>query len=440
MRFKSVGSTSFLVSIILSAGVFAQQPEPKSVTGPASGTLNVILANKNGFVIAADSRMSNVVPFDCAATGKLQLYCDNSQKLFRTTPRSALVIAGFAADTGPSPLDLAIAPFLLKKFGAHGLATDDHAEFVPERIKSDLSEALRNVSALQYPFDPKHFEPESLSVVFARIDANSRVILRQFLYVETLQLSSPLQVYVPDFKLTDNKDLTVTKFVSFPIGLPYVAQAILDGFWKSTDLDILSYYQKKRDNQLDGMSLTEMRKLAAAILRETKSHIDKVGGEDQIAVFPASGVGIEFSLPKNLPANTQSIPSVLSFVGLNCSTTPCDGLVSFSTDPERLQGTYNKFFLASQFVNIPIALEDNIFIGNKFDGVTFIWDVGKPVMRQNQVSNCTLEILQKSPVPNIPELQVCRVVRKEVLDYLPDMVGARAVSHLGEGVMIMPRP
>jgi 20S proteasome alpha/beta subunit len=435
-------TTLFLLTLVVTQGsAFAQKAEPNSVPIRASGTLNIILANKNGFVIAADSRMSSDKPFQCASTGRLQLYCDNSQKLFRTSPHSVLVIAGFAVDRGPSPLDLAIAPFLLKKFGPNGLATDDQAEFAPERIKDYLSEALRNVSALHYPFDPEHFEPQRLFVTFARIDRNSRTVLRRFVYTERLKMLAPLNVNVPEFDVQDSGEVLVTTFFQNPfVGLPYVAQAIFDGYWKSTDPDILNYYKKKEHGQLESMSLTEMRKLAAAMLRETRNRVDRVGGGDQVAVFPASGSDADFTLPRLLPTAAQSVPSVLSFAGLNCSTTPCNGPISFSTDPERLQGTYNKFFLASQFVNIPIALEDNIFIGNKFDGVTFIWSGGKPFMRQNQISNCTIEVRPATPLPNTLGLQACRVLTKPVLDYSLDMVGAKAIFHLGQGVMIQPTP
>ena len=47
-----------------------------------TGTLNVVLANRNGVVIAADSRRSSDQLFDC--NGNQQKFCDDSQKLFET--------------------------------------------------------------------------------------------------------------------------------------------------------------------------------------------------------------------------------------------------------------------------------------------------------------------------------------------------------------------
>ena len=292
-----------LCVVLLLVSKIAPAQETKSDGSPAtlSGTVNLILANRNGFVIAADSRKSADRKFECA--GNMQLYCDDSQKLFRTTPKSALVIAGFAVDGQNSPLNLAIASVLLKQFGPHGLANDDQAQFVPDQIKYKLLQALRDVSALHYPFDPQHFDPQRLIVTFARIDRSSRPVLRRLIYTETLKVSPPLQVYVPEFEIKDSGEVPVTKFFPDALGLPYVAQAILDGFWKSSDPNILNYYKKKKLNDLDSMPLVEMRKLAAATLRETGRYITRVGGEDQIGMFPAEETAVDFTLPKNLPTD-----------------------------------------------------------------------------------------------------------------------------------------
>jgi hypothetical protein len=432
-----------LVFILPGQPTWSRQVAKKSESSVTSGTLNLLLANKNGFVIAADSRASSEVPFLCPDTPQLQLHCDNSQKLFRTTPNSAVVIAGFAVGGRNSPLDLAIASVLLKQFGPHGLPNDDRAKFIPDQIKNMLSQALRNVAALQFPFDPQHFDPQILDVTFARIDKNSGPAARVLVFKETLKISAPLQVYVPEFEIIqDTGEVPVNNFVSVPFGLPYVAQAILAGYWKSTDPVILDYYQKKKNGQLDSMPLVEMRKLTVAILHETGRYVTGVGGEDQIGVFPAAGAGAEeFTLPKNLPSDTQTIPHVLGSVGLDCSATgPCIGAVSFTIDPAQPKGPYRNFYLASRFRGLPIALEDNIFVGNNFDGVTFLYHGGNPYLLHNAITNCTLEVPQAMPVPNIPDLQVCQIVKKAVVGYSLDTVGATRVYELGPGIIVQPHP
>jgi hypothetical protein len=108
--------TGLVVALAMSYVISMPDPAPAQMQGfevsPAfaSGTLNIVLANKNGIVIAADSRMSSSAPFSCG--NAMQLYCDNSQKLFRTGERSAIVIAGFAVGRRNSPLDLTLASVL----------------------------------------------------------------------------------------------------------------------------------------------------------------------------------------------------------------------------------------------------------------------------------------------------------------------------------------
>jgi hypothetical protein len=449
-RLTRFATVVLLTLVLTQCFAMAQQPESNAGVFRTSGTLNIIFANKNGFVIAADSRGSSKVAFLCPDTHIKQLYCDNSQKLFRTTPNSVLVIAGFAVDRRGTALDLAIASVLLKQFGSRGWPNDDGAQFVPDLVKSNLSEALQNVSALDFPFNPEHFDPQRLVVTFARIDKSSKPVLRQLVYTEKLRQTPPLQAYVPEFEIEDSGEVPVTKFLSRPfvdpfmgpfVGMPYVAQKILDGYWTSTDPDILNYYEKKKHDELDSMPLAEVRKFAAAILHQTGKYIDKVGGEDQIGVFPVDGKGVEFTLPKNLPTDAQSIPAVISRVGLDCSGgTPCNGRLSMSMDRDRSRGTYKEFFLASQFRDMPIALENNIFIGNDFDHVTFMWNRGNPLLLNNTLKNCTLEVPQSIQTPNIPGLQGCAIVKKAVVTYPLDTVGARRVWNLGPGIFVQPQP
>jgi len=419
----------------------AQQSVPKPGTNAATGTLNLIVANKHGCVIASDSRMSSTDGvFLC--NGHMQSYCDNSQKLFRTTPNSALVIAGFAVDRRQTPLDLALAPVLLKEFGPAGWPSDEHAPDVPDVLKNMLSEALTGVASLDFPFDSQHFARQTLTVTCARLDKNSTPVLRKLLFSEKLTSSPPLQVNVPQFEVADSGEVAVTEFQMYPVGLPYVALAIRDAQWDSDDPDILKYYDSKKREQLNSMTLIEMRKLAAAILRESRKVLLRVGGEDQLGVFPSDGSSIEFHLPPNLPTDAESIPSVLSYRGLDCSekTTPCHGPMLLSLDGSRLRGPYKKFFFASKFTNIPVALVDNIFVGNSFDGVTFIWGGGtaNPFMLHNKVTHCTLEIDKDAPIPpDIPvDLRECQLVRKAVPDYPPGTVGVRSIFNVGGGIAI----
>jgi hypothetical protein len=187
-----------LAGILLFAFTIAQQPscagqnnerDPSTI---ASGTLNLILANKNGFVIAADSRMSSDSEFLCGT--QLKLFCDNSQKLFRTSPNSALAIAGFAVEKDYSPLDLAVASVLRKRFGPKGFPTDKDAAAFPELIRNEFSEALENVAALGTPDQPLSFY-----ATFARLSEQKMPMLRQLLFRGVLRSTGETQAGIPQF-------------------------------------------------------------------------------------------------------------------------------------------------------------------------------------------------------------------------------------------------
>jgi len=155
----------------------------------ASGTLNLVLANQNGFVIAADSRMSANRLFPCA--GGIQakqasetgfFYCDDSQKLFRAGTRSAMVINGFAVG-GYSTLRLAVSSALRRRFGPNGFADNrGSVPMIADWGSSALEQALVGVAAL---YDPSLL-PESnmtFGAIYAGFNNEGRTILRHRCFV-----------------------------------------------------------------------------------------------------------------------------------------------------------------------------------------------------------------------------------------------------------------
>ena len=89
--FTGFGTLFLLLPVLLLPPLLAgKSQDPENTGSMQTGTLNLLLANKRGFVIAADSRATQMSP---------RVYSDNSQKLFRVGPRAAAVIAGFASAT-----------------------------------------------------------------------------------------------------------------------------------------------------------------------------------------------------------------------------------------------------------------------------------------------------------------------------------------------------
>lgn len=393
----------------------------------ASGTLNIVLANKNGFVIATDSRMSSDRPFLCS--GKLQRYCDESQKLFRTTSHSAIAIAGFAVGRGntPTPFDLAVAPVLRRVFGKDGLAIDDESDEIPGIIEVSLSEPLLGVAAIQDPRTPSG--NLSITITFARINRSHAPVLQQLLLSEDWIPTGPLQVRIPRYTSRLGPAISAATFSSLTAGIDTVASVILAGNYSTADPVIKRYYQLRANRQLYNMSLDDMSALAHAILRETgRAFPAYIGGDDQIGEFGADG-NADFRLPNEIPTETVAVHRLIRWDGLLCTDEqrpPCGNApLSFSISRAQPIGEvrFEKFLLGSQFKDVPVLLDDNLFIADDFDGVTLKW-YGSPFFSfRNQFHNCVLELSLNAKISLHPELAPCRLVRKGAIELPADTIG-----------------
>ena len=245
----------------------AQQNQVEQWPVLTSGTLNLVLADKNGFVIAADSRMSSKALFNCK--GKRQSYCDDSQKLFRTSPDSAMVIAGFAVGSRNTPLDLTVASVLRKDFGRTGWPADQ-AHLVSGALKGELQDALTGVAALLDPMTSS--SALAMTATLARRDSKGTPILQQVQFSESWVPMGPLNRLAPQYTATVYDEVLVTtRFYFVPVGITFVAEAIREGIYKSADPVIRNYYDCLKTASCADMSVAEMADLARVTLRETKN-------------------------------------------------------------------------------------------------------------------------------------------------------------------------
>lgn len=427
---NSVGLV-LLAILMLPTQLAAQQENSQLSPVMASGTLNLVLANKNGFVVAADSRMSSERPFLCE--GKLQHHCDNSQKLFRTTSNSAMVIAGFAVGRFNSPLDLAVSSVILRELGPSHLG-DEYAPEAPMVAESVLEDALTGVAAMS---DPATTPSQALSMwtTFARFDSDRLPIVERKVFVAEWKPTGPQKVLVPEYTVTSDST-KVTHFFRATVGITLVADEIFAGEYLTTDPVVQHYYRTRTDQALlDQMSVEEMVSLAKAILSETRKYTDFVGGEDQIGAFPVSG-NVQWTLPTNLPSEARAQPRVFRFSGLTCSDVnqpPCGAApVSFLVSKgQPADETFKKYFLASQFLQIPVALDNNIFVGNTFDHATVRWAGGPLFMLRNTFKDCVLELPDGTELPQGSELgRQCTLERKPKID-IYTVVGAPSQMMIG---------
>ncbi|MBZ5663050.1 MAG: hypothetical protein LAO30_00460 [Acidobacteriia bacterium] len=403
--------------------------------GLASGTLNLILANKNGFVIAADSRMSSDTPFECEKGLPKRLYCDNSQKLFKTGNRSAMVIAGFAAGRAepPSPFDLVVASVLRKSFGPCGqrifqvttgpepkgeVVCAPDAMALPVWAQIDLVPALTAVASL---YDPEHLPSDKMFFVtsFASIDKQGKISIQQQ-YFNGHWVYASGNVPVPVYSVSRTPGDVVDRFYPVAEGINDIALQVLRGQYESPDPTIRSYYRRllAGPSGRDSMTVSEMRELARVILRETrKAHRNFVGGPDQIGVFPVKGQPSISGLA-GLSKDKQLTPR---FFLNSClvydkdhrgSNGPCMNGTLHEDFMRPLDEVIAQFFLASRFKDVSVAIDNNYFVRSEFDGVTFKYTGKKPPFALgNTYNDCSVELPEGVDF-NSPEISAhCRLIR-----------------------------
>ena len=102
------------------------------------------------------------------------------------------------------------------------------------------------------------------------------------------------------------------------------------------------------------------------------------------------------------------------------------GTASFELSPEKpLEENLKKFFVASVFVRIPVALDGNIFVADTFDHVTLRWGGGPVIMLRNTFKDCVLEMPAGLNLPDNLEVNgKCGIERRNNID-IYTVVGGR---------------
>jgi len=423
-----------------------------------AGTLVLVIADQNGFIIASDSRRSNLAQrFSCGDTR--EFYCDDSQKVFQTGKKSAIAIAGFSSWLKGTPLDLEVASVLRRRYkyasvqqftppkGARPIGTMGPVyvtKFTPFDPQSslnedfELEEALTTVAAFALP--------ANFSTLIAKLDGKGEPQVNRIDYQYAPVTGGPLSIVIPDYQASDvtkqscrtrprtTDDLKMDVFKFCTAGMDGLAKKILSGDYPTTDKVIQKYYRALRENKLDKMPLSQLSALAQAILAETGQSnyarapivdggsvesFSVVGGPDQVGVFPSRG-DVRCCGDEQLPTNVQLLPPKFIRAGFVYDGTE-DGS---PVNPVRISffwsGQYDpdepihQVFIGDYFRNITVVLDGNYFMHNQFDNVTFRYEGGEcfmPSWPENRISNCGLEIFVSLKLPDsCSGLSSCRRV------------------------------
>lgn len=374
------------------------------------GTLNLVLANHNGIVVATDSRRSSL-------NGQ---YWDDSQKLFRIGKRSALAIAGFAAALAPgTPMDVQVAALLREHFQngeRRDLSFDD--KDVSGWMRVTMTQELQVVGgvfgALGVPNVAK------MTGLAAGYDAHGKPKITRFEFDGENQTFGPSLINLPVFDVKISST-DINGFTWATAGIDTIAKSILMGTYLSADERIVRFHQARDRQALDNLPLDNLRELGQAILSATENSTQLVGGPDQICVLPRSRkaecIGPRF------PSSKQKVLRTILWLGGPTNVRRMDGqhfsLMSSIYDDLSTPASeqYTQVFLAGAVQDVDVSLDGNFFAGFQFVNVTFKYKGGSFFFENNSVQQCEVEVEEGESLPaTSPLLTACHITTKARVD------------------------
>lgn len=392
----------FLLLALACASCLAH--DGSSAGTPEIGTLNLLLANKRGFVVAADSRRTRMSDLR---------HWDDSQKLFRIGPKSALVIAGFASWAARgSPLDTQVASFLREELSDPVWTSGKRpVTELPNMVRANIGYELKLFGALNATRRPAP-SPEELDfqVLAASVIRDSVQIVR-ISFTPQVGVFGPFDLAVPSYDM-QSTSTTVQHFVAYSAGIDTIARTILDGTVNTHDERILNYYRSRDAEQLDNLSLDSIKDLTEAVFEETERASEFVGGPNQIGIFPKNGP-VGWKLPQ-LATDKKRFRSTFLNVGVTYKpngVTPYEyslihgkkmvfefgmSLVQPFDEP------FTQVFVGSWFQDVAVSLDGNAFAGNHFVNTTFEYQGAAMYFSpDNTIDGCKLEAPADAAIPQI---------------------------------------
>ena len=402
MSLRSSNHPAVLILVVALACATCLAQEKSSAGSSYVGTLNLLLANKHGFVIAADSRKTRMSD---------RRHWDDSQKLFRIGPKSALVVAGFASWAAPgSPLDTQVASFLREELSdpvwrrGKRPVTD-----LPNMVRANVGYELELFGVLAATDRPAP-RPEDLDFqVLAAGVIRGMVQVVRINFTPRVELLGPLDLATPFYDMQSTSE-PIKHFVKCSAGIDAVARAILDGTVETHDERILNYYRSRNLERLDDLSLDSMKNLTLAIFEETERASEYVGGPIQIGIFPEKGP-VVWTLPQLATDKTRFRSTALNvgFVYTPDGFTPYEYSLSHGKKMVTEMGMslvqpfdepFTQVFVGSWFRDVSVSLDGNAFAGNHFVKTIFEYKGGPLYFpSSNSIDGCTLQAPPEIAIP-----------------------------------------
>jgi hypothetical protein len=407
----------FFVLASISISAFGHsQTESGSLT---RGTLNVVLANKNGFVMAADSRQS---------FGDCPHGTNDSQKVFQMGPNAAMAIAGFATYRSGSyaPYAMEVAAVLREHFDQRFWHLGSNQFFVDTWLDVQVLPDIQGLAAIYeatiYQTPPSRPFQRFLSRADFSFIATSAWIgppgaaegvpyIRQVRFVPRVIKFGPLGNTYYEY-VSEVDEVSADHFISVTAGIDVWAIRILNGVEQDADPAVVKYLFALERGARNELSLEDMEGVARRLLKITGEKNSCVGGDAQVAVVPTTGPASWSLLPAD-PDHRERIQGSRLSLGLayNGSLPNKEPLM---VHPDSIRGNriWTRVFADSRFENSRVLLDGNFFIGNLFTNPTFLWNGGVFAFRPSQnwiQGNCIIEFGINAPQNRLPmQFAACR--------------------------------
>lgn len=340
------------------------------------GTVNIVLANQRGLVIATDSRLSS----QGRARGE-------GQKLFQIDDHTFASIAGWFSSLGPTidgrhyPAFMAI-PYVFRAMSEAHFNPSDNVETKFARYLGAMQFNLQWIQEISdFVGDSQDKVCELTLTSFE--GGRYRIISARL----TLTGTAP-----HTFTVSDRQIIEVSSFDYLVRGMTDVALPILQGTaGRPKSGAVLSYFQEAlSDHVVAAMSISDLMQVARRlVLMTAERHVQEVGGVTQIGIIEAGKANLID--PFNSEDTLLPPPELNFFVNASFK-----GAGNSKLDQGIRQPTGAKFpasvLIRAHFTSVKQQLDNLLVFGSSFEGVSLHYS-GSPVAffdKSNELLGCQL--------------------------------------------------
>lgn len=329
------------------------------------GTINIVLANENGFVVLTDSMLTS---------GSKQLR-EPGQKLFQLDDKTVCTIAGFVAASG--------GPHYLL-YTSTGSIIRDYRQQLARKPPLSIDAKLTSLATL--------FRFYLSSVAIVRDVTGRTTLIRDYQLQLTvagydtdgkpkigkITLQMPRNSLTLEIQSASISDVGANLIWSLA-GEPDVAAGLLHNpRLDEGDTALQRYSTSLRENRGQSLTIREMEELASSLARHTANAYPSVGGPNQIAILQHGRV-ISVDQPA-FPDSPKALLRYNLFVGDD-----------FLGDSFSIGGT--ALFVTTMFSQGHLRLDGDYFFAGTFTQTTITYDGGFMYFDPtNKVDDCVLII------------------------------------------------